>query len=205
MSFTSQVVSINLWEGPGGSVPPPLPIPSDTGEECGREAALGSGAAEGREGRQMGTGTDLLLAVVAPMPGTGYVFNKSLLDDIRDERGRESGGGRETRTILALSRQPESLPFLPYDNLYKCGGVLAPSSLSNELWKSWRAQRKLLCGLQTYNLVFKPTSREVYWGQREPTLCSPTLSKCGAHTQTHAYTLCYTNSHTHSFNSFSGM
>lgn len=113
MSFTSQVVSINLWEGPGGSVPPPLPILSDTGEECGREAALGSGAAEGREGRQMGTGTDLLLAVVAPMPGTGYVFNKSLLDDIRDERGRESGGGRETRTILALSRQPESLPFLP--------------------------------------------------------------------------------------------
>lgn len=99
--------------GQGGSVPPPLPIPPDTGEECGREAALGSGAAEGWEGRLMGTGTDLLLAVVAPMPGTGYVFNKSLLDDIRDERGWGSGRGRETRTILDLVLTTRISPFSP--------------------------------------------------------------------------------------------
>lgn len=97
--------------GQEGSVPPPLPIPPDTREECGGEAALGSGAAEGREGRQMGTGTDLFLAVVAPMPGIGYVFNKSLLDDIRE--GRASGGGRETRTILYLVLATRISPFSP--------------------------------------------------------------------------------------------
>lgn len=80
-------------------MPPPLPIPPDIGEECSREAALGSGAAEGWEGRLLGSGTALLLAVVAPMPGTGYVLNKYLSDDIRDERDPGLGGGREARTI----------------------------------------------------------------------------------------------------------
>lgn len=38
-----QVASINLWAGPRvrllGSVPPPLPVPNNTGQECRREAA----------------------------------------------------------------------------------------------------------------------------------------------------------------------
>lgn len=78
--------------GQGGCVPPPLPIPPYIGEECSGEAVLGSDTAEGWEGRLMGSGTAVLLAVVAPMPGTGYVLNKYLLDDIRDERGPRAWG-----------------------------------------------------------------------------------------------------------------
>lgn len=70
----------------------PFPSPPYIGEECSGEAVVGSGTAEGWEGRLMGSGTAVLLAVVAPMPGTGYVFNKYLLDDIRDERGPRAWG-----------------------------------------------------------------------------------------------------------------
>lgn len=56
--------------GQGGAVPPPLPTPLTWGG-MRRGAALGPGAAEGPEGRLMGSGTALPLAVVAPCLAQG--------------------------------------------------------------------------------------------------------------------------------------
>lgn len=133
--LTRQVVSINLWAGPRvrppGWVPPPLPSLAHTGEECGREAALGPVQLRTREGRLMGLGTALLLAVVAPMPGTVHVLNEQRLDDIRDKRTPARGVEGRLGPSWASSGPPEPLPPPPpRHDLYTCGGVLAHFSAS---------------------------------------------------------------------------
>ena len=145
----------------------------------------------------MGPGTALLLAAVGPRPGTGYVLHKYLLDEVRDKRGPGHAGGREPRTVWVFLLAPKTSPFpaSPRQPLYLRGcrahsaaSPPPPHFLRNP--ESPEGPRELLCGLQTYNLVFKPTSREVCGGQREPASCCPTLSECG-------YTLTHIHTHTH--------
>lgn len=56
-------------------------------------------------------GTALLLADVGPMPGTGYVLNKYLLDEIRDKRGwgKEVGGKLRPSGVSAWPPETPSL------------------------------------------------------------------------------------------------
>lgn len=130
------------------------------------------------------------------MSGTGYVLNKYLLDDIRDERGLGVGGRLGPSWLSSRPPEPLPLPAPLKQPLYLRGcfkPLLSQAPLSSEPWKSWRARGKLLCSLRTNNLFFKPTSREVCRGQREPTLCRPTLSKRGARARTHVHK--HTRSH----------
>ena len=115
--------------------------------------------------------------------------------ETRGARGMRVGGSLGPSGFS--SWPPRPLPFPPpLDNLCTCGGVVPtpqpalppPHFLRNP--ESPEGPRELLCGLQTYNLVFKPTSREVCGGQREPASCCPTLSECG-------YTLTHIHTHTH--------
>lgn len=97
---------------------------------------------------------------------------------ISETRGAQPGVGPSQ----IFSHQILSLPSPTHPPYLRGGlaGFSASPAFSKEPWKSWRAQGKRLCGLRTYNLVSKPTSREVCGGQREPTWGHPTLSQRGA-------------------------
>ena len=115
-----------IWgrgRGSGGRVLA-LPRPRPRPPALERNAAPPQRA---REGRPVGPGTALLLAVEGPMPGTGYVLHKYRPDEIRDKRGPGRGAAREPRTAWGFLLVPTISPFpLPPGNPWTCGGGFCP-------------------------------------------------------------------------------
>lgn len=148
----------------------------------------------------MGSGTALPLAAVAPClaQGTCSINTCWMISEMRGAWGLGVGGRLGPPWLSSRPPEPLPLPRPPKQPLYLRGCFnprLSQAPLSSEPWKSWRARGKLLCSLRTNNLVFKPTSREVCRGQREPTLPPHPVQTWCAHARTHVHK--HTNIHTH--------